>query len=87
MKRVLLTPAGLETTEGIARTNRAIAAQETAILNSANALRDLIDALRDERDRLSSSACAALDEAIDVQDARRSADEEFLRAISNHPPR
>lgn len=87
MKRILLTPAGLETPEGIARTNRAVAAQETAVLNSANALRDLIDALRHERDRLSSSACAALDEAIDVQDARRAADEEVLRSISGHPPR
>ena len=86
MRHITLTPAGLETEEGVARTNRAIAAQETAVLNSANALRDLIDALRDE-DRLSSSARAALDEAIDVQDARRAADEEFLRAISNHPPR
>jgi hypothetical protein len=86
MKHILLTPAGLETKEGIARTNRAIAAQETAVLNSADALRDLIDALRDE-DRLSSSARAALADAIAVQDARRAADEEFLRAISNHPPR
>jgi hypothetical protein len=87
MKHIMLTPAGLETPEGIARTNRAVAAQEAAVLNSANALRDLLDALRDERDRLSSSARAALDDAIAAQEARRDADEEFLRSLSNHPPR
>lgn len=86
MRSIELKPAGLETKEGIARANRAIAAQETAIQNSANALRDLLDALRDE-DRLSSSARAALADAVAVHEARRDADEEVLRAISNHPRR
>lgn len=82
-----LTPTGLLQPGGPARVNAAVEAQRDAITNVANITNDLLDALRDSAVRLPANVREIVEEAREAVTRRRDADEEFLRALSGHPPR